>query len=111
MSFADATLTEKYKRLGFKPEGFGMELQIGSVKLSAVEHPWKGVVIFFTELASRTACQTEIAMPNVASLEQIAGIIYSNFKSSFEENAATCKRYFQEIDVEPFPYDPAKLLG
>ena len=108
MSFADSALQEKYERLGFKPQGLGMELQIGTVKLNAVEHPWKGVVIILTQITRRSMCQSEFGVSALCSVEQIAGLIYLNFKSGLREDVDTCKRYFESVHVEPFPYDPAK---
>ena len=75
--FPNHELEEKYRRLGFQCEGFGMHLRIGEVDIKAVEHPYKGVALFLSCYTPRTLCQFETSAPVCASVEQIACLIYA----------------------------------
>lgn len=102
MNFSDSELDAKYRRLGFKSGCYGLELLIGNVRLSAAEHPWKGVVVIFTHFAARTIGEFDIAIPKRCSIEQIAAIIHVNFAMNIREEADACKRHFEALFVPIF---------
>lgn len=102
MSFSDRFLAENYSALGFTPNDLGMELNIGRVEMKAVEHPLKGVVVFFTALTSRTATQYESGIPATLSAKRVAQFIYVNFAKNFYEDAELCQRHFEARGIRLF---------
>lgn len=102
MAFCDQSLAAKYSKLGFVATDLGMDLRIGQVRLGAVEHPLKGVVVFFTSVTPRTATHYESGVASACSVEQIAGVIYANFAMNFREDAEACKQHFEARGVRIF---------
>jgi len=100
--FSAPSTDEKYRHLGFSPVDLAMKLKIGNVSILAVEHPIKGVVLIFECIAPRTMCQYETSLPEVCSVEQIAGLIYVNIALNFSDTAETCKAYFQDLGLSLF---------
>ena len=101
MGIHPAAVEEKYQRLGFAITPLGMELKIGRVKISAAEHPWKGVVLIFTCFEPRRRVQFDVGIPTVCSVEQIAAMIYANFLITFRDQAA-CRAYFESLEIHAF---------
>lgn len=97
-----AAFKEKYRHLGFTSTPLGMELEIGNVKLSAAEHPWKGVVIIFTYITPRAMSHFDVAIPSHCSVEQIAGMIYVNIATNCRQDADAWKRHFEALNVPLF---------
>jgi hypothetical protein len=103
MSFENHHVEGNFRQLGFTPRGSAaMEVMIGTVKLTAMEHPFLGVALWFTSVAGRSATQFEITMPACASVEQIAGLIYVNFELVFRDQAEICKRYLEKFGSHLF---------
>jgi hypothetical protein len=100
--FSVPSTDEKYRDLGFSPVDLSMRLTIGDVSILAVEHPIKGVVLIFEYITPRTMCQYETSLPEVCSVEQIAGLIYVNIALNFGDTADRCKAYFQELGLSLF---------
>ncbi len=92
----------KYRRLGFKPAGLGLNLRIGNVEMVAVEHPLKGVAVIFTSITPRSASQFDIGVATACPIDQIAGVIYANFARNFSEDAAACRQHFERLGVLVF---------
>jgi hypothetical protein len=102
MIFADQSTDEKYRLLGFSPDGLSMTLTIESVSICAVEYPVKCVVLIFTSIKPRTACHYEASLPESCGVEQIAGLIYANIAENFRDSAAACKVHFQKLGLPLF---------
>jgi len=92
----------KLGRLGFANTSLGLELVISGVVISAAEHPWKGVVLVFTSIQSRTMTQFDVALPTRCSSEQIAALIYANFLIALREHAPACREHFEALHVPVF---------
>jgi hypothetical protein len=92
---------QKYQQLGFSPADYSLILKVGSVNVSAVEHPL-GVALFFESITSRAACQYESSAPANCSVEQIAGLIYLNIAENFRDSAALFKAHFQKLGIPLF---------
>jgi len=95
-------MAEKYRQLGFAPAGISLELKVSDVSVSAVEHPWKGVALFFESYMIRSMCQYESSVPTNCSVEQIAGLIYINVAQNFPDSAAQFKAHFQALGIPLF---------
>ena len=79
-----------------------MRLQIGRLEIQAVEHPYKGVALFLRAISNRTVGEIETCAPACASAEQIACLIYINVARWMKAEAASCKRYFEELNLHLF---------
>lgn len=99
MEFSNTVAKQNYERLGFKSNGVGMELVIGSTKITAVEHPLNGVALIFSSVGARTACFFESSAPTYTSLEQIAALIYSNLALSRSSDAKVCIGLFASLGI------------
>ena len=102
MHFSNHELEEKYRRLGFQCEGWGMHLRIGKVDIHAVEHPYKGVALFLSCYTPRTLCHFETCAPVCASIEQIACLIYVNVARSMRDQEPACKEYLEKLVLNVF---------
>jgi hypothetical protein len=100
--FSSDSVAAKYDRLGFHAEGLLLKLDIGNFSISAAEHPWRGIVLFFQRSSPRTIGAFDAALPAKCSLEQIAGLIYVNIACNSHEDGAACKAYFQTIGIPLF---------
>jgi hypothetical protein len=94
-TFLDQSAAEKYYQLGFSDAGFSLKLTVGRVSINAVEHPFKGVVLIFESITTRTMCQYEASLPVFCSKEQIAGLIYVNIAQNFRDHQQMFKNHFQ----------------
>jgi hypothetical protein len=99
MIFADQITDEKYRLLGFSPDGMSMTLTIESVSICAVEYPVKCVVLIFTSIKPRTASHYEVSLPESCSVEQIAGLIYANIVQNFRDSATAFKGHFRKLGL------------
>ena len=95
----DGDLKAKYELLGFTADGVGMVLQLGNTKITAVEHPLKGVALIFSSIGGRSASYFESSAPAHASIEQIAALIYFNVAMNIASDAETCKRRFRGLGI------------
>jgi hypothetical protein len=102
MHFTNSKVEAKYEALGFRPEGLGMFLEIGRLRIQAVEHPYKGIALFLNSVSGRTAGQVETCAPAQASIEQIACLIYVNVLKCLRAEAEACRRYFENLDLHVF---------
>jgi hypothetical protein len=102
MAFSDKALQAKYTSLGFAPIDLGMRLQVGAVKLEAVEHPFKGVVVFFSGSTPRAMTHYEAGVAKECSVEQIAGVIYANVAKNFREDADAFKHHITTLGIPLF---------
>jgi hypothetical protein len=103
MSFENHYVESKFRQIGFTPRGLAaLEVIIGTVKLTAMEHPFFGVALWFASVAGRSAAQFEITMPVSASVEQIAGLIYANFSYVFPDEVEVCKEYLEARQMPLF---------
>jgi hypothetical protein len=100
--FSNDATAAKFDRLGFAPSGIFLRLKIGNVSIDAVEHLWKGVVLTFECITSRTMCQYDSSLPERCSLEQIAGLIYINIAENFSDSREACKEHFQRLGIPLF---------
>lgn len=92
----------KLRPLGFVKGSLGFELTIGTVVICAAENPWKGVVLIFTSIQSRTMTQFDVAFPARCSIEQIAALIYVNLLTALREHAPACREHFEALQVPIF---------
>jgi len=102
MGFSDKALQAKYASLGFTPSDLGMGLQVGAVKLEAVEHPFKGVVVFFSGSTKRSMTQYEAGVAKACSVEQVAGLIYANVAMNFRDDAEAFKDHLSTLGIPLF---------
>jgi hypothetical protein len=100
--FSDPSTAEKYNRLGFLPAGFSLRLTIGDVSIYAVGHPFKGVALTFESIRPRTMCQYEVSLPELCSVEQIAGLIYVNIVNNFSDSREMYKAHFEKLELRLF---------
>ena len=101
-TFIDPSTDEKYRKLGFREDRLCMKLTIGNVSVRAVEHPFKGVALFFESYTPRTMCQYESSLPTSCSVEKIAGLIYLNIAHNFRESKDAWKSHFEVLGVPLF---------
>jgi hypothetical protein len=99
MGVMEKSLELSFQRLGFTPYDLGMETRIGKVELQAVEHPLKGIALFFTCVEPRTASQFETFVSRTCTAEQIAIIIYAHFLLNLKEHADECRRHFAACGI------------
>jgi hypothetical protein len=100
MAISNPEVESKYRALGFRAAGLGLRLTIADVELDATEHPWKGIEIGFTCITPRKMTQFAVGLPAHCAVEQIATLIYLNFRSAFSDRAETCKQHFEKISVK-----------
>lgn len=100
--FLDLGAAERYYQLGFLDSGLSLNLTVGHVSIDAVEHPFKGVVLIFESITTRTMCQYEASLPAFCSKEQIAGLIYVNIAENFRDHAEMYKGHFQKLGLSLF---------
>jgi hypothetical protein len=68
-----------------------------------VEHPIKGVVLIFECITPSTMCQFETSLPELCSVEQIAGLIYVNITPNFRDHTKkVCKATSRSWDSQHF---------
>lgn len=66
-------LEEKLKSIGFKPNEIGaFELRFEDLRISAVEHPYKGLCIMGLCLTERSAGMTKTFINKESSIKDIA---------------------------------------
>jgi hypothetical protein len=99
MGLMEKRLELRFQRLGFAPSDYGVEAHIGTVKLNATEHPLKGVALFFSRVGQRIGTQFETFVPKSFTSEEIADVIYANFRANLKEDADECKRYLEALGV------------
>jgi hypothetical protein len=68
----------------------------------AVEHLWKGVMLSFESVTSRKVCQYSVSLPEMCSMEQIAGLIYVNVAKNHRDSLAAWKSHFERLGVPLF---------
>jgi hypothetical protein len=101
-SFRDPITAEKYCRLGFLAADLCLRLKIGDVSICAVGHPFNGVALIFESVTTRTACQYEVFLPELCSVEQIAGLIYVNITKNFSSSREIYKAHFEKLGLHLF---------
>lgn len=101
-AFSDPSTEAKYLSLGFVPEGRSLKLSVGNVSVYATEHPWKDAILVLESFSPRTMTQYDIACPTKCSAEQIAGLIYMNVATNFQDSADAFKSHFEKIGVPLF---------
>lgn len=102
MNFSDPEVQARYKSLGFVPDNWGMKVKIGYVQIHAMEHPLRGVALWITCFAPRTATQFDITLPANCSREVIAGMIHANIARVIPEETEASKLYFKAAEVPLF---------
>jgi hypothetical protein len=101
-AFSNPNTDEKYRKLGFVPDGLSLKLEVGATSIYAIEHPFKGVALTFETFTSRRISQAEVTLPETCSLEQIAGLIYLNVAQNYRDSKEACRAHFDHIGVPLF---------
>lgn len=66
-------LQKKLEIMKFQPTDMGaMIVYVEDVKIIAVTHPWKGLVLIASQVGAREATLFEVSVPEDSSLQQIA---------------------------------------
>lgn len=92
-------LEQKLHALGFSSALLGMELNVGRVRVQAIEHPIDGIALMFIGFLPRQVCQFQVFAPKTSTALQLAALIYTNFRLNFPEGAPTCKAYFKSLGM------------
>jgi hypothetical protein len=93
---------EKYRKLGFLPDGLFLKLIVGNVSVYAGDHVFKGVALTFESFTHCSICQSEVTLPEKCSVEQIAGLIYLNVAQNFRDAKEAFRAYFETLGVPLF---------
>jgi hypothetical protein len=100
--FANPNTNEKYRKLGFLPDGLFLKLTVGNVSVYAGDHIFKGVALTFESFTHRSICQYEVGLPEKSSVEQIAGLIYLNVRQNFRDAKDAFRAHFENLGVPLF---------
>jgi hypothetical protein len=100
VSLMGSELEQKMVSLGFTPSQYGMKLELGGLKVEAVDGPM--LMISFTSINPRTICTFDVKCPRLASTQQIAGLIYMNVRMNFGEAAESFKSHIETLGIPLF---------
>jgi hypothetical protein len=100
--FTNPNTNEKYRRLGFSPDGLFLKLTVGNVSVYAGDHLFNGVALTFESFTDRCISQSEVTLPEKCSVEQIAGLIYINVAQNFRDDKETFRAYFENVGIPLF---------
>jgi hypothetical protein len=100
--FTNPNTNEKYRRLGFSPDGLFLKLTVGNVSVYAGDHLFKGVALTFESFTRRNISQSEVTLPDKCSVEQIAGLIYLNITQNFREAKEAFRNHFESLGIALF---------
>jgi hypothetical protein len=101
--FANPNTNEKYRKLGFLPDGLFLKLTVGNVSVYAGDHLFKGMALIFESFARRSICQYEVTLPEKCSVEQIAGPIYLNVTQNFRDAKEAFRTHFEKLGDSAVP--------
>jgi hypothetical protein len=100
--FTNPNTNEKYRKLGFLPDGLFLKLTVGNVSVNAGDDLFKGVALTFESFRRRSISQSEVTLPDKCSVEQIAGLIYLNVAQNFRDAKEAFRAHFENLGVRLF---------
>jgi hypothetical protein len=100
--FTNPKTNEKYRKIGFLPDGLFLKLTVGNVSVCAGDHLFKGVALTFESFTRRSISQSEVTLPEKCSVEQIAGLIYINVAQNFRDDKETFRAHFEIVGIPLF---------
>src|SRR6478672_10176829 len=100
--FSNPNTNEKYRQLGFLPDGVFLKLIVGNVSVYAGDHLFNGMALTFESFATRSICQYEVTLPEKCSVEQIVRLIYLNIMQNFREAKESFRAHFESLGIALF---------
>ncbi len=90
---------QKLQAVGFLAIEIGMELNIGGVRIQAVEHPIDGIALTFSSVLPRNCCFFQVFAPTSSTALQIAALIYKNCRLNFPNEEQSCRTHFKRLGM------------
>lgn len=100
--FTNPNTNEKYRKLGFLPDGLFLKLTVGNVPVYAGDHLFKGMALTFESFTRRSICQYEVTLPEKCSAEQVAWLIYLNVMQNLRDAKEAFRAHFENLGIPLF---------